>query len=58
MAGGKRKGAGRPLKPDKKIPYATKLRPDQVAWLRAQKRGWAAQFFERVIDLAMKREKL
>ena len=52
-AGGKREGAGRPAKKDKKKSYATKLRPDQIQWLQSQKRGWAAQFFERVIDEAM-----
>ena len=38
--GGKREGAGRPkgsIKKNKKISYATKLRPDQVTWLKAQK---------------------
>jgi len=34
--GGKRKGAGRKPKADKKISYATKLRPDIVGWLKAQ----------------------
>ena len=50
MAGGKRIGAGRPLKPDKKINYGTKLRPDQVNLLRSKPRGFAAKFFEMAID--------
>jgi hypothetical protein len=56
MAGGKRQGAGRPVSTDKKISYATKIRPDQVQWLRSKKRGFAAQFLEKVIDEAMQAE--
>jgi len=57
MAGGKREGAGRPANPQKKRAYATALRPDQIKWLRSKKRGWAAKFFERVIDEAIEAEK-
>lgn len=49
--GGQRSGAGRPKKPDKKITYATKLRQDQIAWLRARKN--AAKVLEDLIDSAM-----
>ena len=35
--GGKREGAGRKKNPDKKKNYTTKLRPDQILWLQAQK---------------------
>lgn len=49
--GGNRPGSGRKPKPDKKITYSTKLRPDQVSWLRAQKN--AAKALEYLIDSAM-----
>jgi hypothetical protein len=59
MAGGAREGAGRPAIPqkEKKRAYATKLRPDQIKWIQSQKRGWAAKFFEQVIDEAMEAKK-
>ena len=56
MAGGKRSGAGRPPNPDKKIKYGTKLRPDQVKWLRSKRRGFAAKFFEDAIDDKIKED--
>jgi len=46
--GGKREGAGRPEKENKKISYATKLRPDQIEWLRTQAN--AAKILEEMID--------
>ena len=48
--GGQRKGAGRPAIPEheKKKDYGTKLRPDQIAWLRSQYK--AAAILERLID--------
>jgi len=46
--GGKRKGAGRKPMPDKKQTYATRLRPDQIAWLRSQKN--AAKEIETALD--------
>lgn len=50
--GGKRYGSGRkPLPETKKISYATRLRPDQVKWLRSQQN--AAQILEVLIDDAM-----
>ena len=41
--GGRREGSGRPQIPDdeKKQLYATKLRPDQIKWLRSQKKAAA-----------------
>lgn len=33
-SGGKRKGAGRKPSPNKKIQYSTRLRPDQIEWLK------------------------
>ena len=54
MAGGKREGAGRPANLQKKVVYSTvKLRPEQIDWLRKQKRGIAAKIFESAIDAAM-----
>ena len=54
MAGGKRKGAGRPANLQKKVVYSTvKLRPEQINWLRKQKRGLAAKIFESAVDAAM-----
>ena len=54
MAGGKREGAGRPANLQKKVVYSTvKLRPEQVDWLRKQKRGMAAKIFESAVDDAM-----
>ena len=54
MAGGKREGAGRPANLQKKVVYSTvKLRPEQIDWLRKQKRGIAAKLFESAIDAAM-----
>lgn len=46
--GGKRKGAGRKPIPNKKQSYSTKLRPDLIAWLRAQKN--AAKIIEGALD--------
>ena len=38
----------------KKVVYSTvKLRPEQVDWLRKQKRGIAAKIFEAAVDDAM-----
>ena len=56
--GGKREGAGRPPAPKekKKITYALKLRPDQIAWL--QEKYKAAAIIERLIDEEMKKEQL
>ena len=34
--GGKRKGAGRPADPDKKVMFSTRIRPDLLKWLQAQ----------------------
>lgn len=50
--GGHRQGSGRKPKPDKKINYNTKLRPDQVEWLRAKNN--AAKVLEYLIDNAIK----
>lgn len=52
--GGSRAGSGRRKKQDKKRPYCTKLRPDQVAWLRAKPN--AAGLLEVIIDRAILRE--
>jgi len=49
--GGKRPGSGRKPKTDKKKMYATKLRPDQIEWLRSQEN--AARTIEKLIDSAM-----
>ena len=43
--GGQRKGAGRKPSPDKKKGYSTKLRSDQIEWLKANKP--AAQHIEK-----------
>jgi hypothetical protein len=53
--GGKRGGAGRPATPpeEKKITYSTKLRPDQIAWLKGKYK--AAAILERLIDEEIKR---
>lgn len=55
-SGGKRQGAGRKPKPDKKIKYATKLRPDQIAWLRQQQNQ--AETIETALDNHKRRTKL
>jgi len=57
MRGGTRKGSGRPAipKPAQKQSYATKLRPDQIEWLRSQYK--AAAILERLIDNEMQRLK-
>lgn len=54
--GGGREGSGRPQIPDdeKKQIYSTKLRPDQIKWLRSQKK--AAAILERLIDDEMQKE--
>ena len=49
--GGRRPGSGRKIKTDKKKAYTTKLRPDQIEWLRSQKN--AARTLEDLIDAAM-----
>ena len=36
MRGGKRKGSGRKQKPDKKVSYATKIRPELIKRLRQE----------------------
>jgi len=51
MQGGKRKGAGRPpgtTKENTKVRYATRLRPDQVSFLKTLKN--AAKWLEELID--------
>ena len=53
MRGGKREGSGRPIVIDKKQAYTIRLRPDQVEWLKKQKRGVAAKIFEDAVDAAM-----
>lgn len=53
--GGARKNSGRKLgvfNPNRKVQYATKLRPDQIKWLRLKKN--MAKFLERLIDREMK----
>jgi|GEM_PF-5540184 len=52
--GGKRQKAGRKTKPDKKVPYCTKVRPDQREWLRMRN---GSKEIEVLIDGAMLREK-
>lgn len=54
--GGRREGSGRPQISDdeKKQLYSTKLRPDQIKWLRSQKK--AAAILERLIDEEMQKE--
>ena len=34
--GGKRKGAGAPKKPNKKLPLSVKINPELLEWLRKQ----------------------
>jgi hypothetical protein len=41
---------GRPKKPDRKVPYATRIRPDQAVLLR-NIIGNAAKFIEDAIDM-------
>jgi len=55
--GGVRTGSGRHPVPDseKKTTYTTKLRPDQIEWLRSQYK--AAAILERLIDNEMQRLK-
>ena len=58
MAGGKRDGAGRkpvPIKKQKKSITVT-MRPDQIEWVRSQRRGWLAAAIEKMIDAAMEIE--
>ena len=43
------KGAGRKPNPDKKIPYATKLRPYIIDWLRSRKNA------SREIEIALEK---
>lgn len=50
--GGARKGAGRKPKPDRKLSYATVLRPDQVTWLKKQRN--AAKEIESALDKHIK----
>jgi len=58
MIGGKRKGAGRPPVPDhlKKKTYSTKIRFDQIEWIKSNPHGWFAKWLEEVIDKEMKRD--
>ena len=42
---------GPKLKPNRKVPYGTKLRPDQIEWLRRQGPRAAAREIERAIDM-------
>jgi len=42
---------GPKLKPNRKVPYGTKLRPDQIAWLRRQGPRAAAREIERALDM-------
>jgi hypothetical protein len=52
--GGKRPGAGRPIgttAKNKKISYTTRLRPDQIDWLRQQKN--ASGVLEKILDRAI-----
>jgi len=58
MAGGKREGAGRPANPQKKQAYTIRLRPDQIEWLRSQKRGVAASLFEQAVTAAMEKDRV
>lgn len=53
--GGKRKGAGRKHSPIKKKRYGTRLRPDQIKWLKKQKN--AAMEIEIAIDFYIKSKK-
>ena len=55
-SGGKREGAGRKSDPNKKVRYTTRLRPDQIAWLQAQKN--AAKYIEDAIYEKIEREVL
>ena len=52
--GGQRKGAGRKPSPDKKKGYSTKLRSDQIEWLKANKP--AAQHIEKALDEYIKQK--
>jgi hypothetical protein len=45
-----KKGPGRPKKPDKKMQYSTRLRPDQIKWLKHAPEK-AAKLIEIAIDL-------
>jgi hypothetical protein len=57
--GGKRDGAGRPTgstKKNKKASYATRLRPDQIRWLKRQKN--AAFQIESALDLWINKDSL
>jgi len=42
---------GPKLKPNRKVPYGTRLRPDQIAWLRKQGPRAAAHEIERALDM-------
>ncbi len=55
MKGGNRKGAGRKSRPDSKKRYTTRLRPDQIEFLRGLKN--AAKWLENLIDGGMPNEK-
>lgn len=54
--GGSRQGSGRKPLPDeqKKQTYSTKLRPDQIEWLKSKKK--AAAILEKLIDNQIKKE--
>ena len=55
--GGARKGAGAKPVPDhkKKQSLTIRLRPDQIEFIKEQKRGWAAAIIEEFIDIEMKK---
>ena len=54
--GGKRKGAGRKPSPDKKQTYSTRLRPDQILWLRGHDN--AAKEIETALDKHIEGEQI
>lgn len=55
--GGARSGAGAPLVPDqkKKKSVTITFRPDHIEFMRGQRKGWSAKFFEKCLDLEIKR---
>ena len=58
MVGGKRKGAGRPPVPDnlKKKTYSTKIRFDQIEWIKDHPHGWFAKWLETNIDKEIEKQ--
>ena len=56
MAGGKRKGAGRKPIPEhlKKKTYSTRIRYDQIEWIKRKPHGWFAKWLEKAIDTKIK----